>query len=286
MDENKDVVIEPRSSRVDPYIHDPVVLIPPEPLLGLAARMHKARKNWGVFTPGRAHTVSTGKRKLSLVGPAMGAPAAVYVFERLVANGAQHFIMLGLAGSISPEVKIGDIVVPDAALIEEGTSPHYNPELKVSRPSDQAVLSLRKVLDNSGRSYHLGPVWSIDAVFRETSDKVQAYGKQGYLGVEMEASALFTVADYRRVHLGVMLVISDELFDLRWRHGFTRPRFLNACRHACRMAARAALLLAGDEESAQVPPEEEKEETTENPWEDSDFPLQDESGDPGDDKWT
>ncbi len=287
MDNKDDVVIGPRSSRVDPYIHDPVVLIPPGPLLGLAVRMYKARKNWGMFTPARVHAASVGKRKISLVGPAMGAPASAYVLERLLANGARHIIMLGLCGSISPEVKIGDILVPDGALIEEGTSPHYDPDAKVSAPAGQALLALRNVLDNSGRSYHLGHVWSIDAVFRETKEKVSAYGEQGYLGVEMETSALFTVAAYRQVHLGSLLVVSDELFDLRWRHGFTRPRFLNACRYACRLAVKAALLLSGEEgPEAELPQEEEGEEGTDNPWEDDNFPLQENDEDSGGDPWT
>ncbi|MFO8057357.1 MAG: nucleoside phosphorylase [bacterium] len=280
MNHDSHVVIEPRSSRMDPYIHDPVVLIPPEPLLNLAARRHKVRKKWGVFTPARVYAASAGKRKLSLAGPCMGAPASVYVLERLIANGARNIIMLGLGGSLSPEVKIGDMVVADSALIEEGTSPHYNAKAKVSYPSEQALLALRKALDDSGRSYHLGPAWTTDAVFRETKTKVKNYGEEGYLAVEMECSALFTVAEYRNVHLGAMLVVSDELYDLRWRHGFTRPRFLNACRHACRLASKAALLLAGEEEAAEEDSGEKinREQDEDDPWQ-GNFSLRQESED-------
>ena len=87
--------------------------------------------------------------------------------------------------------------------------------------------------------------------------------------------------------MGALLVVSDELFDLRWKHGFTRPRFLNACRYACRLAVKAALLLSGEEgPEAKVPQEEEVEEGTDNPWEDDNFPLQENDEDSGGDPWT
>jgi purine-nucleoside phosphorylase len=48
----------------------------------------------------------------------------------------------------------------------------------------------------------------------------------------MEMSALFHVAEYRKVRLAGLLVVSDELFTLKWRPGFRKSRFKQACRLA------------------------------------------------------
>jgi purine-nucleoside phosphorylase len=55
----------------------------------------------------------------------------------------------------------------------------------------------------------------------------------GILAVEMEISALITVAAYRSVALTGVLVVSDELSSLEWRHGFRAETVLKSSREAC-----------------------------------------------------
>ncbi len=236
-------VIDPRGSVLDPRLHDPVVLCPVGPLVSLAARVYKARKRRRPLVPASVYSAKHGGRRFSLVGPAMGAPASAYVLERVIANHVGSVVMLGLCGSISEEVRIGDLVVPDWGVIDEGTSKHYVPGAKRSSATRPALAAVRETIEGSGRRYHLGPVWTIDAVFRETRRKVQGFAERGVLAVEMEASALFTVARYRGIDLAALLVVSDELYSLTWKHGFTRPRFLSACRQACHLARDAAIRL-------------------------------------------
>ena len=70
---------------------------------------------------------------ISLTGPVVGAPYAVMVLETLIAWGARKIIFLGWCGSISEKVKIGDLIVATSAIIDEGTSGHYeNNEARVS----------------------------------------------------------------------------------------------------------------------------------------------------------
>ena len=52
---------------------------------------------------------------------------------------------------------------------------------------------------------------------------MKRYQERGILTVEMEAAALFAVAEYRNVQMGAILTISDSLADLTWN-----PQFLNA----------------------------------------------------------
>jgi len=89
----------------------------------------------------------------------------------------------------------------------------------------------------------LGRVWTTDAPYRETVEKVRKYQAEGLLAVEMEMSALFTVARFRKVELGGLMVISDELYDLTWRSGFESKTFHAAIRAGCEIILTACASL-------------------------------------------
>jgi uridine phosphorylase len=176
-------------------------------------------------------------KPIILAGPAPGAPYAVMVLEKLIALGVQTVLALGWCGSLRPEVRIGDLVIPETALSEEGTSGHYPLVEPEPRPAADLCRAMQNCLTAAGEAYYVGKVWTTDAIYRETGAKVKAYGSQGILAVEMEISALFTVARFRDVALAGLLVVSDELFNLTWRHGLRDNRF----RRRRQMAVRAAL---------------------------------------------
>jgi uridine phosphorylase len=181
-----------------------------------------------------------------LAGPAPGAPYAVMVLEKLIALGVQTVMAFGWCGSLRSEVRIGDLVIPTAAYSEEGTSGHYPTAEPEPRPTIAFCLSLQDQLQVAGLPFQTGRVWTTDAIYRETKSKVLTYGSQGMLAVEMEMSALFTVARFRQVSLAGMLVVSDELFSLTWRHGMHDEHF----RHRRQRALAAALdALRGYEQS-------------------------------------
>ncbi|MEE4240276.1 MAG: hypothetical protein V2I36_02345, partial [Desulfopila sp.] len=60
-----------------------------------------------------------------VAGPALGAPAAALVMEKLIVLGAQRIILMGWCGAVDPSCSIGDIIVPDRAVVGEGTSKYY-----------------------------------------------------------------------------------------------------------------------------------------------------------------
>ncbi len=76
--------------------------------------------------------------------------------------------------------------------------------------------------ERKGKAFNIfkGGIWTTDALFRETEDKVEKYAKRGILGVEMESSALMTVGAFRGVELAVALAVSDELYGKKWNAGF------------------------------------------------------------------
>jgi uridine phosphorylase len=162
---------------------------------------------------------------VTLAGPAPGAPYAVMILEKLIALGARIVVALGWCGSLRTEARIGDFIVPAAAYSEEGTSGHYPLAEPDSKPDPGLCRTIQNRLSADGLAFHLGKIWTTDAIYRETKPKVLAYGFQGMLAVEMEMSALFNVAQYRGVALAGLLVVSDELFTLTWRHGWRDERF-------------------------------------------------------------
>ena len=169
----------------------------------------------------------------TLAGPVLGAPQAVLVLEKLIALGSRVIIVFGWCGSMQPDVKIGDWLLPNYARSEEGTSTHYPMRSEKFSPDADLLARLQDYCQQQGVPVCLGPIWTTDALLRETVHKVRAYGKEGLLAVEMELSALFHVAAYREVRLVGLLVVSDELFTLKWQPGFGSNSFKRSCNQAC-----------------------------------------------------
>jgi len=177
--------------------------------------------------------------RFALVGPFMGAPQAAMLVEVLSAWGGKDFLFLGWCGAIDPRVRTGDILLPTSAFIDEGTSRGYEVDSDlVELPCESLLEEIKAALTEDGLSFKEGIVWSTDAVFRETPSKVRTYRSRGALAVEMEISACLTVARLRGVRFAAILVVSDELTELRWRPGFRAPRFQTTCRTVSRTVER------------------------------------------------
>lgn len=236
-----DVVAAPSRTSMDARVYDPVVLCPVDEITKLAATALGGVKAFRLLHPARVYNIGLGRRRLSLVGPCMGAPVAAMVLEKCIAQGVRNVIFLGFCGSINRSLRMGDLLVVDSALSEEGTSPHYFPDRFPPLAGPKVTSAIEQALKAKRVKYQKGQVWTCDAFYRETRDKVRAYGQQGVLGVEMELSALFTVARYRGIELGALVVVTDELFDLKWRAGYTSPVVLKAIKKAIYLARAAAI---------------------------------------------
>jgi purine-nucleoside phosphorylase len=166
------------------------------------------------------------KTRWSLTGPIIGAPYAVIILETLIALGVKQIIYLGLCGAVSPKIKIGDIIIPSGSLIDEGTSRHYQSvKSDFAEPSSALVEDLKLTATRMNFDYRYGLIWTTDAVFRETPERVVDYRNRDVLAVEMELSALFTVGKSYGVDMAGILVVSDDLSTLRWKPGFKTDDF-------------------------------------------------------------
>ena len=150
----------------------------------------------------------------------IGAPAAVAVFENMVASGVKKIVSVGTAGSLQPDLKVGDMVVCDRAIRDEGTSFHYLPPEKYSSADPELTTLLAASLKRHNTPFRVGTTWTTDAPYRETKAEVLHYQQEGVLCVDMEASALFAVARCRNVKTASLFVVSDSLANLSWVPGF------------------------------------------------------------------
>ena len=82
-----------------------------------------------------------------------------------------------------------------------------------------------EVLTTKESSPKQGAIWTTDAVYRETRDKVANYASQGIKAVDMEYAALKAVAGFRHVSFAAVMLVSDELFHQEWTPRFVQKSF-------------------------------------------------------------
>ena len=204
-----------------PTIRPPegVILCYAPRLLSHALNSHKMTKADGFLT--KMHLLDETDGRIGIIGNfGIGSPVAVVILEELIAFGVKKFISIGTAGGLQDDVQIGDIVVCDRAIRDEGTSHHYLPPSKYAHASKLLTENLKERLDESNQPYRVGASWTIDSIYRETVIEARHYKDEGVLTVDMEASALFSVAAYRGVEVGAMFTVSDSLARLKWEPSF------------------------------------------------------------------
>ncbi|KAF0189519.1 MAG: uridine [Desulfobulbaceae bacterium] len=162
---------------------------------------------------------------LFVAGPAIGAPMAVLSMEKLIVLGAKRIVLVGWCGALLETLKVGDIILPGQALCGEGTS-HYYSENQAPQPSANVLSGLRAVLSQSELPWQEGRVWSTDAPYRESRSLLSSLQmKHNIAAIDMEYSALCTVAQFRHIEFAACMLVSDELWQNNWKPGFTTSLF-------------------------------------------------------------
>jgi uridine phosphorylase len=164
----------------------------------------------------------------------VGAAGTVMVMEEMIACGGRAFFGLGTAGSLRPEAKIGAFLIPTSCVSEEGTSAHYIKDANTLRPSQRLLTALESAAKNLDTNVITGAIWTTDAPYREHSSKIEAYRKQGVVGVDMETSAMYALGQVRGVDVCNLLVVSDELWKA-WKPAFASTQLRRAMDRAQRV---------------------------------------------------
>ena len=176
----------------------------------------------------------------SVMTSPMGAPMAVMLLEQLIALGARRFIYLGFCGALHPAYRIGDCFAPTTGVREEGASYHYLPADVTPAASAALQALIMGEAAARGLTTQSGPIWTTDALYRETAEKIQRFQAAGVCAVDMEMAALFAVAQYRGCDVGAVLIVSDECHHPTWQPGFHDPRLRQGCRDAVALSIAAA----------------------------------------------
>lgn len=224
-DEDTNILIHPRRGKKERKIpENGLLLVNPSEASSCHCRL-KQSEGEARFLFNSELTLA-GDPRFFVAGPAIGAPMAVLCMEKLIALGAKRIILFGWCGAIGEGLKIGDIVLPTKARSGEGTSQYY-PLACPPAPEVKLREHIADIYGDHGVNVHSGCVWSTDAVYREDRRFLQAlHLKDQVVAVDMEFSALCTVACFRNIEFAATLIISDELWGNTWRPGFSKERFL------------------------------------------------------------
>lgn len=148
---------------------------------------------------------------ITIINFGMGSPSAATVMDLLAAIKPKAVLFLGKCGGLKKRNKIGDFVLPIAALRGEGTSNDYFPPEVPALPA----FALQKAISTTIRDYETDywtgtvyttnrRVWEHDEVFKKYLQKVRAYA------VDMETATIFSVGFYNKIPTGALLLVSDS----------------------------------------------------------------------------
>jgi len=185
------------------------VLLPGDPKRAekIASFFDEARK----VAEYRGYVTYTGKVDgidISACSTGVGCPSAAIVVEELARIGAQTFIRVGTTGALQPEIEVGDIVVATAAVRADGTSKVYAPAGYPAVADFSVASALVEASEKLGVKVHVGKVISTDAFYAGSYD---IWGKARALSVEMECSAIFTIAGLKGLKAGAILAVDGNL---------------------------------------------------------------------------
>lgn len=159
------------------------------------------------------YRLEVGDVAVGVMHPGVGAPLSAGLLEGAIAYGGKRFVAVGGCGALVPDLALGHVIVPTAAIRDEGTSYHYLPPSRTVVVDEHAVAALCGVLEASGAPYVRGITWTTDAPYRETREMVDRRRAEGAIAVEMETAAFAAVAQRRGVAFCQILYAGDDLAD-------------------------------------------------------------------------
>ncbi len=148
---------------------------------------------------------------ITIINFGMGSPGAATIMDLLSAIHPKAVLFLGKCGGLKKRNKLGDLILPIAAIRGEGTSNDYFPPEVPALPS----FALQKAVSTTIRDYAVDywtgtvyttnrRVWEHDEKFKTYLQDVRAYA------VDMETATIFTVGFYNKIPTGALLLVSDQ----------------------------------------------------------------------------
>ena len=149
--------------------------------------------------------------QFGIVGCAVGGSFAVLVAEELFASGCELLISVTSAGQVAEINDPPYFVLVEKALRDEGTSYHYLPPSDFSCIGPAVLASLEGVFTQAPVPVYRGATWTTDAPFRETESAVAHCRSLGIMAVEMEAAALYALAEARQKSVVCLAHVTNRM---------------------------------------------------------------------------
>jgi AMP nucleosidase len=148
---------------------------------------------------------------ITIINFGMGSPTAATVMDLLTAISPEAVLFLGKCGGLKRRNKLGDLILPIAAIRGEGTSTDYFPPEVPALPA----FALQKAISTTIRDYEIDywtgtvyttnrRVWEHDEEFKEYLKEIRAYA------IDMETATIFSVGFYNKIPTGALLLVSDS----------------------------------------------------------------------------
>ncbi len=148
--------------------------------------------------------------------PWVGGPSAAACIEEIFPLGGKYFVFAGSVGVLRHHIANGHLILPTAAVRDEGLSYHYLPPADEIKLDPACVDACRRAMEALHLPYAEGKTWTTDAFYRETRGKVEKRKAQGCVCVEMECASLAAVAQFRHVDFAQFFWAGDNLDAPEW----------------------------------------------------------------------
>ncbi len=192
----------------------PLVLLPGDPARVLRAAGYL--DEWREIAFNREFRTVTGtyrNRSVTITSTGIGGASAAIAVEELAACGAKAVIRIGSAGAVQKNIDIGDLIIAEGAVREDGASRMYVPEGYPAAADPELTLLLGRICREKGYPFHSGLVRSHDSFYiDEESALMERWNRKQILGSDMETATVLTVARLRGLRAASILnnIVSYE----------------------------------------------------------------------------
>lgn len=146
----------------------------------------------------------------------VGCPACAGNLDLFNAMGITKVMFCGGGGVLDKNIEVGQLLVVDGAIRDEGFSYHYIAPSRYLYTNPETTEKITQYLENNSISYIRGLTWTTDAIFRETADRIARRKEEGAKIVEMEQAGCIAVSQFRGFAYGALIYGGDDISQNEW----------------------------------------------------------------------
>ena len=148
---------------------------------------------------------------ITIINFGMGSPNAATIMDLLSAIQPKAVLFLGKCGGLKSKNKLGDLILPIAAIRSDGTSNDYLPPEIPALPAFKLQSAVSATIIRHNLEYWTGTVYTTNRRVWEYDDRFKKYlVKSRAMAIDMETATIFTVGFSNEIPTGALLLVSDQ----------------------------------------------------------------------------